>query len=150
MMLRKLSVLVLLTLAMSVSSCTMISRLNEAIDKFQALADKSELSTAKIDQGLQGVESAAAALGDKGRVVADAVHDVREVIASADTNKDQKISGIAEWKLLLGGLVTWLLAWLKSFATEKKLAAKISVAKRDLWGAVSELRDDRSSNGGPN
>jgi hypothetical protein len=115
---------ILLGVLFLLPSCGTIGKIQDAVEKLQQIATKAELNVANVQDGLRGLEAAAATMGEKGQQIATTVAGVREVVASADKDKSGKISGLTEWHAILAGLLALLGVGLKTQDNKRSATAK--------------------------
>jgi hypothetical protein len=120
----------ILFVALLAPSCTLYSRLSDAVDRV-------DLATGKAEEALQGVEAGLEQLGDRGRELATTVGQVRQAIVEADKNGDGRVAGVEEWY----GLVVQLLGLLGIGGYAASVNNRRRATAQQLYQAVDELRD---------
>jgi hypothetical protein len=80
-------------------SCSLYTRLNEAVDRV-------DLATKETEKALDGVEAGLRSMGTKGEELAAKVAEVKTALQQADTNQDGRVSGLEEWYGLVMQLLT--------------------------------------------
>ena len=123
------------------SGCSTIRKITDTVDKLEQMTAKTELKLDGIEKFLSTLQGLAGQFGDKGQLVLEIVGKVRETLAAADKNQDNKVSGISEWQALLGGLLSIVLG---AFFGQQKGKEAIAVATKntdELWDKVESLAD---------
>ena len=82
-------------------SCSIYTKLNEAVDRV-------DIATKQAEQSLEGVEAGLKAMGTKGEEIANKVAEIRTAIVEADRNGDGRVAGVEEWYGLVMQLLTIL------------------------------------------
>ena len=111
-------------------SCTLYTRLSDAVDRV-------DMATKETEKALEGVEAGLAQLGDRGRELADTVAQVRVAVVEADRNGDGRVSGVEEWY----GLVLQLLAIFGVGGYAASVNGRRRATAQQLYAAIDELKD---------
>jgi hypothetical protein len=139
----------LLPLVLCCSSCGTISKIQDAAEKLQTLANKAELETPKVQAILSNLIATVAVLGDKGRDIATAIEQTKLAVAVADKNADGKVTGLPEWAALFSGLLALVYSWVRGGSLSNMLGqlgsalkeqdTKRSATAKELHEKVAEV-----------
>lgn len=120
----------LLVALLCAPSCTLYTRLSDAVDRV-------DMATQETEKALEGVEAGLAQLGDRGRELADTVAQVRVAVVEADRNGDGRVAGVEEWY----GLVLQLLTIFGVGGYAATINGKRRATAQQLYAAIDELKD---------
>lgn len=111
-------------------SCTLYTRLSDAVDRV-------DLATKDAEKALEGVEAGLAQLGDRGRELADKAAQIRAAVAEADRDGDGRVAGVEEWY----GLVLQLVTIFGVGGYAATVNGKRRATAQQLYAAIDELKD---------
>jgi hypothetical protein len=116
-------------------SCSLYTRLNEAVDRV-------DLATKETEKALDGVEAGLRSMGTKGEELAAKVAEVKTALQQADTNQDGRVSGLEEWYGLVMQLLTIFGVGGYAVATNAKRRENTAALYQQLDAIKDRLREE--------
>jgi hypothetical protein len=116
-------------------SCSLYTRLNEAVDRV-------DLATKETEKALDGVEEGLRSMGTKGEELAAKVAEVKTALQQADTNQDGRVSGLEEWYGLVMQLLTIFGVGGYAVATNAKRRENTAALYQQLDAIKDRLREE--------
>jgi hypothetical protein len=116
-------------------SCSLYTRLNEAVDRV-------DLATKETEKALDGVEAGLRSMGTKGEELAAKVAEVKTALQQADTNQDGRVSGLEEWYGLVMQLLTIFGVGGYAVATNAKRRENTAALYQQLDAIKDRMREE--------